>query len=267
MRTALLTLSLFSVACGPEVLEVCRDRVDNDGDTFVDEDCPESGGPEICVNFIDDDRDGVIDCEDADCFTMPYCHTETGDDCFDNFDNDLDGLTDCEDPDCDEELACTGGAMWTVWGDAEITATNYTGTRVLEVIVGDNDGGQFEIGDLLCETTWDHFSTSVASNCDGCDFAFYLSASTGFAQTGPYCNYWQAFTNPDSGRYYGVGSFPNGLGYNPAYDSGGTVFPALMFSYTGSIGWYALPSRAEFDWDEQSGEFHWELLWAYDYYR
>lgn len=264
---AIAAVSFLLAGCGPEVLEVCRDRVDNDGDQIIDEDCPETLGPEICVNFIDDDNDGVVDCEDADCFTMPYCHTETDDECFDEFDNDLDGLIDCQDPDCQEALACTGGAKWTVKGDGVISGNSYTGVRQLEVVVGDNDGGQFAVGDLLCRTEWDHYSTSAASNCVGCDFAFTLSTGVGYTQEGPYCNYWQGFTNPDSGLYYGVGSFPAGLGYNPAYDSGGTVFPALMFTYGFGGGWYALPSRAEFEWNEGTGEFHWELLWAYDYYR
>lgn len=260
-------LSVFLVACLPDTLEVCEDGVDNDRDLFVDEGCPGNLSTEICANFVDDDADGAIDCEDVDCFTQTFCQTELDDECFDGFDNDLDGLTDCDDPECELLTECTGGARWTVWGDAELTDTTWTGTRVLDVRVADTDAGQFQLGDLLCQTTWTQTSTSVATNCTGCDFAYFLQASGPTSQSGPYCTYWTNFTNPDSGYYYGVGNFPSGLGYHPAYDSGGTVFPAVMFSYAGNFGWYALPSRAEFELDEESGEFHWELLWAYDYYR
>ena len=61
---------------------------------------------EICYNGIDDDRDGLTDCQDSDCSFLPFCRIE-GDDgtgnvinCNDGIDNDNDGLTDCQEPAC-----------------------------------------------------------------------------------------------------------------------------------------------------------------------
>ncbi|MDM9630611.1 hypothetical protein [Robiginitalea aurantiaca] len=52
---------------------------------------------ELCADGIDNDGDGLIDCEDLDCETSPECIAEI---CDDGLDNDGDGLTDCEDPEC-----------------------------------------------------------------------------------------------------------------------------------------------------------------------
>ncbi len=52
--------------------------------------------PEQCGNGVDDDRDGLIDCEDADCAGVGEC----GENCDNNRDDDGDGLVDCLDADC-----------------------------------------------------------------------------------------------------------------------------------------------------------------------
>jgi hypothetical protein len=59
-----------------------------------------------CYDGIDNDGDGLIDCQDGDCSFLPYCRVE-GDDgtgnlinCNDGVDNDNDGLTDCQEPAC-----------------------------------------------------------------------------------------------------------------------------------------------------------------------
>jgi len=72
------------------------------------------GGPVTetdCDNGIDDDSDGLVDCDDADCGSAPNClipPTET--DCANNFDDDVDGLVDCDDPDCLIDPSCIGPA-------------------------------------------------------------------------------------------------------------------------------------------------------------
>lgn len=260
---------LLLLGCPAQVLEVCGDGIDNDGDGLIDPGCDQLRDVEICTNFIDDDADGVVDCADADCVTEPNCVVE---DCFDGFDNDLDGLLDCDDSDCREEAHCKGGARWYVSGDAVLNAdrTTYTGNKVLHVEVADNDGDRYNIGDVLCTTEWGHGGNGAAGNCVGCEWALYLNTAAASSQTGPECSYWTNFTNPESGYYYGVGSFPGGLGYHSAYSNGtGTTFPAVMFTYGGLYGggWYALPARTELDWNSPTGEFSWSLLWAYDYYR
>ncbi len=60
---------------------------------------------EDCDDGIDNDADGLIDCDDPDCFADPDCQGET-EDCTDGIDNDGDGLIDCDDPDCALDPSC-----------------------------------------------------------------------------------------------------------------------------------------------------------------
>ncbi|UCH81757.1 MAG: hypothetical protein JSW20_03825 [Nitrospiraceae bacterium] len=61
--------------------------------------------PEVCTGGGDEDCDGLIDCGDPDCDADPACPSLIEwPNCFDTIDNDFDGLTDCEDrTDCDGE--------------------------------------------------------------------------------------------------------------------------------------------------------------------
>jgi hypothetical protein len=49
-----------------------------------------------CADSLDNDCDGLTDCDDPDCHVIP----ETGAQCHDGRDNDCDLLVDCADPDC-----------------------------------------------------------------------------------------------------------------------------------------------------------------------
>ncbi len=53
---------------------------------------------ELCHNSIDDDRDGVLDCQDTDC--LRFCFEDREQECTDGEDNDSDGLFDGDDPLC-----------------------------------------------------------------------------------------------------------------------------------------------------------------------
>lgn len=73
-------------------------------------------GPEFeaaCVNGLDDDCDGLLDCDDPTfCSTDPGCPpcVPTGVEvCDDEVDNDCDGATNCNDPDCVGDPACPPG--------------------------------------------------------------------------------------------------------------------------------------------------------------
>jgi hypothetical protein len=88
--------------------EICDDGIDNDGDGLVDCDdencssniaCFESN----CADGIDNDNDGFKDCDDLDCEDVQDCLFER---CIDGIDNDGDGLVDCNDPDCVSNLNC-----------------------------------------------------------------------------------------------------------------------------------------------------------------
>ncbi|MFQ5976198.1 MAG: carboxypeptidase-like regulatory domain-containing protein [Candidatus Hydrothermarchaeales archaeon] len=84
----------------PDVSEICDDGVDNDGDGLVDCDDPDCCPPcssEICNDDVDNDGDGLVDCQDPDC---PPCPPVVVEDCTNGIDDDGDGLVDCNDPDC-----------------------------------------------------------------------------------------------------------------------------------------------------------------------
>src|SRR5438552_1030376 len=53
-----------------------------------------------CVNGVDDDGDGLVDCADPDCDGSGSCPENTAARCSDGRDNDGDGLVDCNDPNC-----------------------------------------------------------------------------------------------------------------------------------------------------------------------
>ena len=70
--------------------------------------CPTAEVPqEIPDNGIDDDGDGLVDCEDPACFYVEECFEVS---CSDFIDNDEDGFTDCEDVDCYNSVYCTAAS-------------------------------------------------------------------------------------------------------------------------------------------------------------
>jgi len=73
----------------------------NQGGTYVG--ATPVGETENCSNLIDDDGDGLTDCQDPLCFGKSACIEK---DCSDNLDNDNDGLPDCADSDCDFTQEC-----------------------------------------------------------------------------------------------------------------------------------------------------------------
>lgn len=95
---------------GSTTREQCWDGIDNDGDGLVDcddGDCVDECGAEReydCFNGRDDDHDGLVDCDDPDCAYEMECYGER--DCGDRLDNDGDGLADCDDPDCWDQPVC-----------------------------------------------------------------------------------------------------------------------------------------------------------------
>lgn len=57
-----------------------------------------------CWDNIDNDNDGLTDCEDCDCSGSQSCANLEKCNCYDGYDNDADGLADCLDPDCNEAV-------------------------------------------------------------------------------------------------------------------------------------------------------------------
>ena len=61
---------------------------------------------EICDNQVDDDGDGLIDCDDTeDCSDATVCQN-VQEDCTNGIDDDGDGLVDCDDDDCTDDASC-----------------------------------------------------------------------------------------------------------------------------------------------------------------
>lgn len=82
---------------------------------------PEEEYPENeinCTDGVDDDLDGLIDCDDSDCLVDEACTMValyaviSPEDCTDGDDNDGDGWTDCDDEDCYEDPACEVHALY-----------------------------------------------------------------------------------------------------------------------------------------------------------
>lgn len=114
--TACSLLTRFDEALLAEsTLERCRDRVDNDGDGLTDcddpgcapfSDCAELA-PAACRDGADNDLDGLVDCRDPGCSALAgVCVEQTPAQCGDGVDNDGDALVDCNDPDCQALEIC-----------------------------------------------------------------------------------------------------------------------------------------------------------------
>ena len=101
-----LLFASWCASCGGAG-EICDNRIDDDGDGFVDcgdQDCFAVCG-EDCDNALDDDGDGLVDCLDDDCDAT--CPGQFGDeDCDNGLDDDGDWAVDCLDDDC--QPVCDG---------------------------------------------------------------------------------------------------------------------------------------------------------------
>ncbi|MGR3311482.1 MAG: hypothetical protein ACUZ77_12015 [Candidatus Brocadiales bacterium] len=98
---------------------------------------------EVCDNGIDDDEDGLIDCNDPDCNCNLACAPPTETDCTNGVDDDCDGLVDCADPDCCNDPGfCPAGCT----ADVEVeclSPNNASPGQVVDLLVRDrNLGGE-----------------------------------------------------------------------------------------------------------------------------
>jgi len=90
---------------------------------------------EVCNNGVDDDGDGLVDCDDPSCFGQTSCTSEAN--CGDGQDNDADGSTDCADSDCSADAYCLATSVFTE-GFSTWPPTGWT------IIDGSDDGNTWE---------------------------------------------------------------------------------------------------------------------------
>ena len=62
---------------------------------WFDPACSGGGGTEDCTNGIDDDGNGLVDCDDFACLFDPACSGGGGSDCVNGIDDDGNGFVDC----------------------------------------------------------------------------------------------------------------------------------------------------------------------------
>jgi len=146
----------FGVASGDVVLNIQEASA---GD--------ESG---LCSDSVDNDSDGVTDCDDIDCAT----DCATVESCGSGADEDYDGMVDCVDPDCASDPACLGTCLPTSLGDV-VGGILATGTTV--GLSNDHDTSacaDAPAGDaaFLWEAPWDG---TFAAHTTGSDFDTVLS--------------------------------------------------------------------------------------------
>jgi len=101
----------FNCGRGPAPFETdCGNGIDDDGDGLIDCEDPDCANSNVCVveicnNGIDDDGDGFTDCADVECIEITSCIEI----CGNGIDDNGNGLIDDEDPQCNIITAEQGG--------------------------------------------------------------------------------------------------------------------------------------------------------------
>jgi hypothetical protein len=131
-----LTLLILS-ACRDEVVE--KERVEEER---VEKDCSDG---------VDNDTDGLMDCEDGDCFSDGYCN----EDCTDGIDNNDNGQIDLEDDVCAISVQATGGSM-RIQHSRMWEWSGYTGWRETTAAIAENVTGLLWVQNQVCTWTVDY---------------------------------------------------------------------------------------------------------------
>ncbi len=235
----------------PDGEEVCNDLDDDCDDERDDGVCD---GDEDCTDGVDNEGDGLADCEDADC--VDVCM----EDCSDGSDNDADGLVDCDDDECYGESGCEGPYVITL--ETEIPALGWVwGGYIPKIYSGDYAASVFYAEVELEGTAYGWSGTDFT--CYGAVRAYSFYSGYGFYFGGI----------PKSGPdYYFTWEPVEGGGLT--WD-GGCPLTGLPYALLGFYRYQTAISRQDEDgsWYVQysaSSYYHydnmpnWYLQWEYD---
>jgi len=156
------------VGCGTR--EICDNGLDDDCNGLTDCYDPACKSlpicidkkKEICNNGIDDDGNGLIDCKDPACLGDPACFVPGHEICNNGIDDDDDGLVDCKDPDCSQDPTCV----------------IHPGNEICDNGIDDNGDGLVDCTDPQCKT----FPACLRADCRA-DVDFGAIASSGASVT------------------------------------------------------------------------------------
>lgn len=115
---------------------------------------PEEPAPQElnCYNDIDDDADGVTDCDDSDCllacsmvslYAAPMPVPEI---CDNQLDDDNDGQVDCDDTNCANDINCSATALYA----APAPDVPVGPAEICDNCLDDNGDGSFDCADAAC---------------------------------------------------------------------------------------------------------------------
>ena len=154
--------------CGTH--EICDNGVDDDCNGLTD--CLDPAckslpicidkKTEICNNGIDDNGNGLIDCKDPECYGDPACFAPGHEICNNGIDDNDNGLVDCQDPECFSDPTCIV----------------HPGTEICDNGIDDNGDGLTDCADPQCKT----FPACLSAACKA-DVDFGAIASSGASVT------------------------------------------------------------------------------------
>ena len=150
--------------------EICDNGVDDDCNGLTD--CLDPAckslpvcidkKTEICNNGIDDNGNGLIDCKDPQCYGDPACFVPCHEICNNGIDDNDNGLVDCQDPECILDPTCLP----------------HPGTEICDNGIDDNGDGLTDCADPQCKT----FAACLSAACRA-DVDFGAIASAGASVT------------------------------------------------------------------------------------
>lgn len=236
--------------------EICGNGIDDDGDTYIDE---EDATPHIDW-YIDDDGDGYGDggtTPTTQC-AQPTGYVDNGDDCDDTVDYITNGYTFYIDDDGDgygdsstSETKCYGEQTTGYvlnWDDCDDT-DDTVGLKTLWANDGDGDG-YGKAGGRYCPGSQPTGYVSALGDCDDSDSSIKPGATETCDGTDTNCNCFESLTSNDwkqlsAGKYFGLAIKDDGTLWGWGKDDYGQ-----MGDGSGTVSIHHYPTRigSDSDW-------------------